>query len=244
MAGPGAVHQEPAYVLHRRPYRETSLLVDLFTLSDGRMSIVARGGNTPKSPWKAQLQPFQALLLDWVGRSELKTLTQVEVRPGPALRHTDALYSGLYLNELLQRVLPVAEAQPELFASYIETINALSHTKDVEPVLRRFERAFAHAMGLGFDWGRAMDTGEPVQSGQSYGYDPEQGIVTLTAGDMRLRDLPGEWLLELAADNLDKRECRRLAKRVMRTLIDHLMQGKPLNSRALFSHDRRNHHES
>jgi DNA repair protein RecO (recombination protein O) len=244
MAGQGSVHQEPAYVLHRRPYRETSLLVDLFSLSAGRMAVVARGGNTAKSPLKAQLQPFQPLLLDWVGRSELKTLTQVEVRPGPALRRTEALYSGLYINELLQRILPVADAQPELFASYIETMEALSGADDLEPVLRRFEGMLAGAMGLAFDWNRATDTGETVQPGKYYGYDPEQGIVSVAVTNARLGNLPGELLQELATENLDRVECRRLAKRVMRALIDHLMQGKPLNSRALFSHDRRNHHES
>ncbi|MEE3169526.1 MAG: DNA repair protein RecO, partial [Pseudomonadota bacterium] len=72
--------QEPAYVLHRRPWRETSLLVDVFTLNHGRMTVIARGASSAKSPLKAQLQPFQPLMLDWTGRGDLKTLTQVDVR--------------------------------------------------------------------------------------------------------------------------------------------------------------------
>ncbi len=233
----GSVQQEPAYVLHRRLYRETSLLVDVFALNAGRISVIARGANSARSPLKAQLQPFQPLLLDWQGRSELKTLTQTEVRPGPVLGQTRALYSGLYINELLQRILPAGDPQPELFAAYIETLHALEQNLELEPILRRFEFAFARAMGLDFDWGEAMDTGDPVQAGGFYGYDPEQGIVTESVAGTRLTRLPGRVLLDIAEGDLDTPECRRLAKRVMRILIDHLMQGRPLNSRALFSQD-------
>jgi len=102
----GPMQQEPAYVLHRRPWRETSLMVDVFSLNAGRVTVIARGGNSAKSPLKAQLQPFQPLLLDWTGRSDLKTLTQADVRSGPTLKRTLSLYSGLYVNELLQRLLP------------------------------------------------------------------------------------------------------------------------------------------
>src|SRR5690554_2793287 len=134
-----AQHQEPAYVIHRRSWRETSLLVDLFTLNHGRMSVVARGASGNKSPLKAQLQPFQPLMLSWVGRSDLKTLTDVDVRDGQALHRTVSLYSGLYLNELIQRVLPQADPHPTLFAAYIEALGQLAQTSDVEPVLRKFE---------------------------------------------------------------------------------------------------------
>ncbi len=234
----GSVQQQPAYVLHRRPYRETSLLVDVFSLDAGRMTLVARGANSARSPLKAQLQPFQPLLLDWQGRGDLKTLTQTEVRPGPVLARTEALYSGLYINEVLQRLLPVADPQPELFAAYIDTLAQLAAGSELEPVLRRFEAAFADAMGLSFRWDLATDTGETVAAGGIYGYDPEQGIVSEAVPTARLRQLPGEVLLALAAGDLESPASRRLAKRVMRTLIDHLLQGRALNSRTLFSQGR------
>ena len=229
--------QEPAYVLHRRPWRETSLLVDLFTLNHGRMSVIARGATGKKSPLKAQLQPFQPLLVDWGGRSDLKTLGQVEVRSAPLVNGTRALYSGLYLNELLQRILPVADPYPTLFAAYISALAELSgphHELDVEPVLRRFERAFAAALGYEFAWDTATDTGMPVLPGQVYGYDPVQGIVSSSAQDVRLGQLPGAALLALARDDQTDDAARRTAKRVMRVLMDYLLQGKPLNSRTLF----------
>lgn len=240
----GPVHQEPVYVLHRRPWRETSLMVDIFALNAGRMTIIARGGNTAKSPLKAQLQPFQPLLLDWTGRSELKTLTQADVRSGPSLKRTLSLYSGLYINELLQRLLPVADPHPRLFAAYIEVISELSDASDVEPVLRQFEQSLAAELGYDFAWDRATDTGHAVEADEHYCYDPEQGILAASSEGVRLQNLSGATLLALAAGDLEAPECRRVAKRVTRVLVDYLLQGRPLNSRSLFSHHRGDRNES
>lgn len=235
----GAVQQEPAYVLHRRPWRETALLVDLFTLNCGRISVIARSATSSKSPLKAQLQPFQPLLVDWIGKSDLKSLVQLEVRSAPAIAKPRAMYSGFYLNELLQRVLPPSDPSPALFAHYIETLQALaelSEGADVEPLLRRFERVFAASQGYSFRWDEATDTGSAVQPGIRYGYEPTRGVIECPDHNCLLRQLPGEDLLALAADNFLDEAPRRTAKRVMRVLIDYLLQGKPLHSRELFRH--------
>lgn len=234
----GPVQQEPAYVLHRRPWRETSLMVDVFSLNAGRVTLIARGGNSAKSPLKAQLQPFQPLLLDWTGRSDLKTLTQADVRNGPNLKRTLALYSGLYVNELLQRLLPMADPHPQLFASYIDVIAELSEANDVEPVLRRFEQSFAAELGYDFAWDQTTDTHQPVEAAGLYCYDPEQGILAARSPGTRLQSLQGGTLLALASGDLETPECRRVAKRVTRVLVDYLLQGKVLHSRSLFSHHR------
>lgn len=231
----GPANQEPAYVLHRRPYRETSLMVDLFTLNAGRLTVVARGASAARSPLKAQLQPFQPLLVDWRGRSDLKTLTQVEPRPGVALGQGRCLFSGFYLNELLQRLLPAGDAHPELFAAYIGALQQLSRDDDVEPVLRRFEVTLAATMGYGFAWDRVTDTGAPVQPDAHYCYDPQQGLQSRPGPETRLRQLPGATLLALAGDDYESAASRRLAKQAMRVLVDFLLQGRPLHSRALFS---------
>ena len=225
-------------MLHRRPYRETSLMVDLFTLNAGRITVIARGANAAKSPLKAQLQPFQPLVLDWTGRGDLKTLTQTDVRPGPSLTRTLSLYSGLYVNELLQRTLPLADPNPRLFAAYIDLLESLAQASDVEPVLRRFEKAFAGELGYSFAWDQTTDTGEPVVADQQYYYDPEQGILARPSENARLRGLHGRTLQALAAGDLESVECRRLAKRVTRVLVDFLLQGRELNSRRLFSSQR------
>ena len=211
-------------------------MLDIFSLNHGRLSLVARGGNSAKSPLKAQLQPFQPLLIDWQGRADLKTLTQVEPRHGPQLASTEALYCGFYINELVQRLLPPQEVHQPLFACYIETLNTLAASRDFEPVLRRFEQAFADAVGYGFAWDQANDLGQLVAADGHYYYDPEQGILAEPAPGARLQGLPGSVLLALAADDLSSPTSRRLAKRVMRVLIDHLLQGRPLHSRNLFTH--------
>ena len=231
----GQVQQEPAYVLHRRPFRETSLLVDLLTLNHGKVSVVARGANSTRSALKAQLQPFQPLMVDWTGRADLKTLIHTDTRPGVQLGHGKALYSGFYLNELLQKLLSPFDPAQELFAAYIEALDQLaSGDGDVEPVLRQFEMALADSLGYGFAWDEATDIGQPVQDGQRYCYDPQQGILATPVEHTRLRGLPGQALLALASGDLHNPEARRVAKQVMRSLTDFLLQGKPLNSRALF----------
>lgn len=231
----GHVQQEPAYVLHRRPWRETSLMVDVFSLNSGRITVIARGANSAKSPLKAQLQPFQPLVLDWTGRGDLKTLIQTEVRPGPSLTVTLALYSGLYINELLQRTLPIADPNPRLFAAYINLLSELSEKPDVEPVLRRFEKDFAGELGYSFAWDQTTDTNEEVASDRQYYYDPQQGILACPQETTRLQGLSGDTLIALAAGDLESPDCRRVAKRVTRVLVDFLLQGRELNSRRLFS---------
>jgi DNA repair protein RecO (recombination protein O) len=232
----GREQQEPAYVIHRRPWRETSLVVDVFTLNHGRMAVVAKGASGLKSPLKAQLQPFQPLMLDWSGRGDLKTLIHADVRTGPALHRATALYSGLYLNELLQRILPPGDPYPTLFAAYIDALNSLAQSSDIEPILRQFELQFAAALGYDFAWGLATDTGMPVEAEAQYCYDPEQGILAIPTQGARLHGLQGSVLLALAEGDLISDASRRTAKRVMRVLTDYLLQGRPLHSRSLFNH--------
>ncbi|GGY75960.1 hypothetical protein GCM10007071_24140 [Marinobacter zhanjiangensis] len=174
--------------------------------------------------------------MDWTGRSDLKTLTHVENRPGVHLGHGKALYSGFYLNELLQKLLSPFDPAQELFAAYIDALQQLSTAGgDVEPVLRRFEMQLAASLGYGFHWARAMDTGEPVQPDRRYCYDPQHGILAGSDDTVRLTGLSGRALLALADSDLQDADARRTAKQVMRALTDFLLQGKPLNSRALFA---------
>lgn len=229
------VENEPAFVLHRRPYRETSLLLDVFSLSEGRIGLVARGATRPRNPWKAQLQPFQPLLLRWQGRGELKTLTDAESRPAAPLSGQSRLYCGFYLNELVQRLVPQQEPVPELFAAYLEALQMLRDGGDIELGLRHFEQQLAATLGYGFKWDWATDLDAPVVGDRDYAFDPQQGIVAFEGPGTLLRHLPGRTLLELAAGQWDHTDTRLLAKRAMRRLIDYLLQGRPLQSRRLFT---------
>ncbi|MDX1589492.1 MAG: DNA repair protein RecO [Oleiphilaceae bacterium] len=231
------VEREPAWVIHRRPWRESSLLLDLFSLNRGRVSAVAKGAQRRNQPWQSQLQPFVPLQLAWLGRGSLKTLTGAD--PGPAVPALtgNRLYCGLYLNELIQRLLPEEEPFPVVFTGYMEALQALSQAPDstaLELPLRRFEWSLVSQLGYGLSLDRVSETGEPVRSDHSYCLDPEQGIRQTPGPGCRLQQLPGEHLLAMAVGDLSSVPVRRCAKRVMRVLIDHLLQGRPLHSRQLF----------
>lgn len=228
------VEQEPAWVIHRRPYRETSLLLDLFSLNHGRISAVAKGARRLNQPWQSQLQPFLPLQLAWLGRTGLKTLTGADPGPPSARLSGNRLYCGLYLNELIQRLLPEGEPFPAVFAGYMNALTSLASQDPMEEALRRFEWCLVAELGYGFSLDSLADTGEAVVAGHPYCLDPEQGISRLAGPGCRLRNLPGEDLLAMASGDLSQLAVRRSAKRVMRVLIDHLLQGAPLHSRQLF----------
>lgn len=239
-----SVDNEAAFILHRRPYRETSLLLDVFTLNQGRVGLVARGASRPKNPWKAQLQPFQPLLLSWLGRGDLKTLTDAESRPAPPLTGQNRLYCGFYLNELVQKLLPEHEPVPELFAAYLDALQRLRSGDDIEAGLRDFEQQLVTTLGYGFKWDWATDLNQAVQPDQDYAFDPQQGVVASPGAGALLRHLPGQTLLAVAAGERDSPAARRLAKQTMRRLIDFLLQGRPVQSRRLFTVGRENSRES
>lgn len=235
MTDPGQ-QLDPAFVLHRRPYGETSLIVDLLTLNHGHFSVMARGAARPRSQWQAELQPFRPLRVSWSGRQSLKNLRHAEATaPAPALALAgDRLYCGFYVNELLLRLLTEADPAPDLFGAYLATLEQLA-ADDVtlEPLLRRFEYRLASELGYGISWDRIGDTGEPVQAERTYAFHPGQGIMA--DGHGLIGGIPGEHLLALAADELENQAVRRLAKKLMRSLMDHLLQGRPLHSRRLFT---------
>ena len=229
------IDREPAFVLHRRPYRETSLLIDIFSLNYGRLGLVARGATRPNNSWKAQLQPFQPLVLAWQGRGDLKTLTDAESRPAPVLKGQSRYYCGFYLNELVQRLVPEYEPVPELFSAYLEAMGVLQQNVDIEPGLRQFEQQLVTTLGYGFRWDWATDLDAQVLPDHDYAFDPQQGIIASPGPDTVMRSLSGRTLLALAHGPADSPESRRVSKQIMRRLIDYLLQGRPLQSRRLFA---------
>jgi DNA repair protein RecO (recombination protein O) len=217
-----------------RPYRETSLILDFLTLNHGRLSAVARGAGRAGNRWQAELQPFNPLRLSWRGNRPLKTLTGSEAT-APALDlKGNRLFCGFYLNELLQRLLTEAEPAPGLFSAYLNALEELVRPDaPMEPILRRFEQYLAAELGFGISWDQATDTGNAVHSDRRYGFDPGRGILETERGV--LAGIAGWQLLALAGDDLSDPKVLRLAKQLMRYLMDHLLQGRPLHSRRLFS---------
>lgn len=223
----------PAYVLHSRPYRDTSALVELLTLHEGVLRVVWRGARSVrKGPGP---QPFVPMLISATGRGELKTLTSAEIAGTYTLLQGDRLFSGLYLNELLVRLLRPADPQPILFAAYQGALQALGESELVEPILRQFEWQLLDALGYGFDL-RVDALGQPVDAQARYTWSADQGLLRLTGAQSSAEaGLSGAALLRMAEDDWAEPATLRAAKLLMRQALSVHLGDKPLMSRQLFS---------
>ncbi|KAA0873827.1 DNA repair protein RecO [Nitrincola tapanii] len=227
---PAAQELSAAYVLHTRAYRETSLLVDLFTLEQGRVSAVARGARRRGASGRYQLQAFQPIQASWTGRQALKQLTHAEPAGVQPQLQGRSLLCGLYANELLQRLLPEFESCPQLYLYYTYLLNELHLANDLEGALRTFERKLLDTLGYAFPW-------PPLQDQQiHYQYTPETGFTPCMASQY---SYPGIHLQAIAEDCYELPETKRLAKRLMRTALAEVLGPKPLKSRELFLSTRR-----
>lgn len=224
----------PAYVLHVRPYRDTSLLVDLFSESLGRFTAVARGARQRKSRVRSLLNPFVRLLVSLQGKTDLKLITHVEaVEPGHYLTG-EHLYSGLYLNEILTRLLPEQDAHPELFVIYQQSLIQLQQALPLEPVLRNFELALLTELGYAPDMNVTADTGQLIEADDNYCFEPLRGFLLATAAKTN-PILSGKAILEMAARDFSAVETRQTAKYLCRQMLALLLGSKPLKSRDLFT---------
>ncbi len=225
---------QPAYVLHQRVYRETSLLLEIFSLEHGRLGLVARGARRGKSGWRALLQPFRPLLLSWSGRGELYSLVGAEpAEPAPQLQGR-ALLSGFYLNELLMRLLHRNDPHPELYGAYGAALISLGDTSQTEQVLRIFEKRLLQAIGYGLILDTDVATGAPVSPGRRYVYLVEHGPSSEAPAGQAGVLLDGETLVALEREILDSPEVLVQAKALMRYVLAAYLGDKPLASRELF----------
>ncbi len=222
------------FVLHRRAYSETSLLVDVFTEDTGRLSLLARGARARRSAWKSVLQPFTPLLLRWSGKSGLKILTKAEPAAITLPLQQTALYSGFYVNELICRVLEQETAQPQLFQDYLRCLTELAGTPlAVEPVLRRFEFQLLQSLGYGVDFLHCAGSGQPIDENMTYRYREEQGFMASLIKDNLT--FYGRDLLAFEQRRFDDSTVLQAAKRFTRLALKPYLGSKPLKSRELFS---------
>jgi len=232
----GRVSLVHGYVLHQRPWRDTSMLIEAFTPDAGRVGLVARGARRAGSRTRPLLEPFQPLLLSWSGRGELHTLTGVESsgwRAPPAGR---ALLAGFYCSELVLRLVGREDPNAAAFEAYDRAVAALAlNEHGTESPLRRFELELLEALGYAPPLTVDMATGEPVRPGREYDYLPEHGPVAATgpAGEGSLR-VPGADLLALGAGQLDDPRTLQSARRILRSALKPLLGTRPLKSREMY----------
>jgi DNA repair protein RecO (recombination protein O) len=228
------VELEPAFVLHNRAYRETSLIVEVFGRDTGRLGLVAKGARRPKSAQRGMLQPFRPLLLSWSGRGDLGLLTGAEPDGYARLLSGKALFSGLYMNELLMRLMHRHDPHRELFYHYGAAIEALGLGQRSDCVLRIFEKQVLESIGYGLVLDHDIDSGEPIQKDHVYRYQTDRGPSSADTGDSDGVPVGGETLLSLARENLETEPVLDEAKRLMRVVLRRYLGDKPLATRSLF----------
>ena len=223
------LEQQPAFVLHSRPYRETSLLLECLTRDLGRLGVVARGVRGVRSRvQRAQLEPFQPLLLDLQLRGELATLRHAELSSSPLRLTGDAALAGLYVNELVVRLTERQDPYPALYSAYAQTIDRLSAGESLSWQLRRFERDLLASLGYAMQLNDEAVSDEPLQSGATYTYRAEHGAVPCNATDPHA--LKGSVLLALGEDRMPDAQGLQALRGLMRELIRFHLGGVELRA--------------
>ena len=223
------LEQQPGYVLHARPYRETSLLLECLTREHGRLGVVARGVRGERARLRrTQLEPLQLLSLDLLLRGEVATLTGVETVGAPLRLAGDAGLAGLYLNELVVRLTGRQDPFPTLFDAYAQTLARLVTDEPLAWSLRRFERDLLQAIGYGLQLQNDAETGEPLVADAHYRYVAEQGAVRCTANHAHA--MRGSDLLALEQDRMPDGSGLKALRDMMRELIRFHLGGGELRA--------------
>jgi DNA repair protein RecO (recombination protein O) len=224
------IQLEPAYILARRPFRDTSLLLEVFTQQHGRVGLVARGVRGAKSQKSALLQPLRPLLVSWLESGELGTLTGVEAEAAAPALAGERLFCGWYLNELLLNLLLRHDPHPALFDSYAAALQDLA-VQPVEGPLRNFELKLLAETGYGLNLGGAL------QAGQSYTYDWQQGPRISEPGPATYS---GESLIAMREGELEEPAHLRAARRLLREALRRQLGGRELKTPKLLRELRAN----
>ncbi|WP_412972312.1 DNA repair protein RecO [Glaciecola sp. MF2-115] len=227
------------YVLHRRPYRETSLIVDFFTLQNGRVSAVAKGARGPKSDRKSLLQPLQAINFELSGRGTLRNLGRIESTSKSFVLSQQSLFCVFYLNEILNRALPESEVFTRLFKQYELALSSLQHFSktpcelaDIEPILRSFEFVLLEELGYLPDFTYDSQSESEIMSDKSYSLMNEIGFVACDPHQSFA--IKGQDILAIANDDWQA-DSLRAAKKISRIALRPILGDKPIKSRELFS---------
>lgn len=228
----GRVTGQPGFVLHSYPYKETSLIVDLFTRDHGRIGVVAKGAKRPMSKLRGVLQTFQPLSVSFSGKSELRTLIDAEWVGGMLPIEKTALLCGFYLNELLVKLLARDDPHPALFNHYVATLNELAHGEPPPIALRKFERALLKETGVAADLTRCTTTRAPVLPDGLYVVDPERGARAAAAVET-WPVVSGKTLVDMEREDYADPQTKAQSKQLMRFLLAYHLGGAPLNTRQI-----------
>lgn len=231
------IHSQPAFLLHTYPYRETSLLVELFSREHGRVALVAKGARRPQSAMRGLLLAFQPLDVSWFGKSEVKTLTAAEWRGGYPLLGGESLMAGFYMNELLLKLLAREDPHPDLYDAYTAALRQLAAGDRHSNALRRFEVAMLRELGYALNLEYDVGTGSPLLVDCQYHYQLGDGPRLLDdqlAVDAKPEIvISGEALLALRGDRDFNGPTAVEARTFMRRVLDFHLEQHRLASRRI-----------
>lgn len=229
-----------AVVLHRWPWQEHGLLLDVFSEQHGRFRAISKYARSRRSNLRAALEPFTVIDIEVNGRGEVKTLKRADVQATYSFQRI-RLYSALYINELLQRLLPEHTEMPGLFADYLASLELLASDTLLEPILRQFEYRLLCHLDLGFSFTHDAEQGNAILAEYAYrfqagSHEQNGGFIPCNSATSRA---PGAFIIEgaeiarLAAFDLENPQVLKQFKRLMRIAYAPLLGSKPLRSREL-----------
>ncbi len=226
------IYHQPGFVLHSRPYSESSLVMEVFTRDHGRVVLLAKGVRRPGSQLRNVLQTFQPLEISWTGKSEMKTLTAAEWVGGMQPLENAALLYGFYLNELLMKLLAREDPHQGLYEEYVIALTRLSTMDAAQSALRMFELALLKETGVAADLSVDVQNREPIQPDRVYVVDPESGPRPVTELD-EAPQVSGKTLLDMVQGDYTDAVTQQQSKLLMRYLLAHHLNGVPLQTRKI-----------
>jgi DNA repair protein RecO (recombination protein O) len=233
-----SVELEDAFVLHSRPYQETSQILEVLGGQHGRVGLVARGARRPTSRWRSVLQPFLPLRLSWAGRGSLFTLRSAEAASFAPPLEGLALMGAFYLNELILNFVRRGDPHPGLFIAYSNALAGLRAGGDPEPALRRFELQMLAEVGYGLNLDHDVLNDVPLDPAALYEYRLEQGPVPAAPGGAALT-FSGADLLDIGRGGLASPASLQAARRLLRSVLAHYLDGRSLKTREVLASMRR-----
>ncbi len=229
---------ESAFVLHSRAYQETSVIVELFTRSFGRVNVVAKGAKRPKSPLRSILTPATKLSVSLSGKNELKNLSSVEVSEYFNLTEGIAIHSLMYINELILKATEKEDPHQKVFDTYETLLKNLSQNRDrvvLEKLLRDFELSLLQEMGYGIDLSRDAQTNKIIDKKKFYIFNPDRGFLETGEKFRNNSTFYGTDIINFSESNFEKKTTRDSAKTIMRKALDYHLGNKTLNTRKYLS---------
>lgn len=229
------MHEARAFVLHRRPFRDSSQIVDIFAADHGRLAVVARGVKSAGRRSKTALQPFQPLLMSWTARSELGTLSGAEPAGPPVVLSGDGLHAGFYVNELIMKLTTRLDPQPQVFELYRSVLATLATGVELAPPLRWFELRLLAELGYGLELTSDGMDGSTLAAERYYRVVPDNRPMPVSGPSAHDLVFRGDELLAVATGAFEREEICRIAQRITRAAIDRCLDGRALNTRKVLA---------